>query len=114
VCADSIGPKFYSGVGGQMDFVYGAARSKEGKPIIAMPSTATLKDGRRISRIVSMLKQGAGVATSRNHVHYVATEHGVAYLHGKTIRQRARALIHIADPEFRDDLERQGKELRYL
>lgn len=114
VCADSIGPKFYSGVGGQMDFVYGAARSKGGKPIIAMPSTAVLKDGRRISRIVSMLRQGAGVVTTRNHVHYVATEHGVAHLHGKTIRQRARALIDIADPEFRDELERQGKELRYL
>jgi 4-hydroxybutyrate CoA-transferase len=114
VCADSIGPKFYSGVGGQMDFVYGAARSTDGKPIIAMPSTATLKDGRRISRIVSMLKQGAGVVTSRNHVHYIATEHGVANLHGKTIRQRARALIEIADPEFRDELERQAKELRYL
>lgn len=114
VCADSIGPKFYSGVGGQMDFVYGAARSKDGRPIIAMPSTATLKDGKRVSRIVSMLKQGAGVVTSRNHVHYVATEHGVAYLYGKTIRQRASALIAIADPEFRDDLERQAKDLRYL
>jgi 4-hydroxybutyrate CoA-transferase len=114
VCADSIGPKFYSGVGGQMDFVYGAARSKGGKPIIAMPSTATLKDGSRISRIVAMLQQGAGVVTSRNHVHYVVTEHGVANLHGKTIRQRARALIDIADPQFREDLERQGNQLRYL
>jgi 4-hydroxybutyrate CoA-transferase len=114
VCADSIGPKFYSGVGGQMDFVYGAARSKGGKPIIAMPSTADLKDGTRTSRIVAMLKPGAGVVTSRNHVHYVATEHGVADLHGKTIRQRARALIDIAAPEFREELERQGEELRYL
>jgi acetyl-CoA hydrolase len=114
VCADSIGPKFYSGVGGQMDFVYGAARSKGGKPIIAMPSTATLRDGRRISRIVATLREGAGVVTSRNHVHYVATENGIAFLHGKTIRQRARALIDIADPEFRGELERQAKDLRYL
>jgi len=114
VCADSIGPKFYSGVGGQADFVYGAARSKGGKPIIAMPSTATLRDGSRISRIVPLLKHGAGVVTTRNHVHYIATEHGVAMLHGKTIRERAGALIEIADPEIRDELERQAKELRYL
>ena len=114
VCADSIGPKFYSGVGGQADFVYGAARSKGGKPIIAMPSTATLKDGSRISRIVPLLKHGAGVVTTRNHVHYIATEHGVALLHGMTIRERASALIEIADPEFRGELERQAKELRYL
>jgi len=114
VCADSIGPKFYSGVGGQADFVYGAARSKGGKPIIAMPSTATLKDGKRISRIVPLLRHGAGVVTTRNHVHYIATEHGVAYLHGKTIRERARVLIEIADPEFRDELEHKAKELRYL
>jgi len=114
VCADSIGPKFYSGVGGQADFVYGAARSKGGKPIIALPSTATLRDGSRISRIVPLLKQGAGVVTTRNHVHYIASEHGVALLHGKTIRERARALIEIADPEFREELERQAKELRYL
>jgi len=114
VCADSIGPKFYSGVGGQADFVYGAARSKGGKPIIAMPSTATLRDGSRISRIVPLLKHGAGVVTTRNHVHYIATEHGVAQLHGKTIRERAGALIEIADPEFREELERQAKELRYL
>jgi acetyl-CoA hydrolase len=79
-----------------------------------MPSTATLRDGRRISRIVATLREGAGVVTSRNHVHYVATENGIAFLHGKTIRQRARALIDIADPEFRGELERQAKELRYL
>ncbi len=114
VCADSIGPKLYSGVGGQVDFVYGAARSKGGKPIIALPSTAAMRDGSRISRIVGMLKPGAGVVTSRNHVHYIATEFGVAYLFGKTIRERARALIDIAHPDFRADLERQAHELKYL
>jgi acetyl-CoA hydrolase len=114
VCADSIGTKFYSGVGGQMDFVYGASRSKGGKPIIALPSTVELRDGTRLSRIVATLKPGAGVTTSRNHVHYVATEHGVAFLYGKTIRQRARALIEIAHPEFREQLERQAHDLNYL
>ena len=91
VCADSIGPKFFSGIGGQLDFIYGASRSKGGVPIIALPSTTTLKDGTLVSRIVSMLKQGAGVVTGRNHVHYVVTEYGVADLYGKTIRQRAHA-----------------------
>ena len=114
VCADSIGPKLYSGVGGQVDFIYGAARSKGGKPIIALPSTAALRDGKRLSRIVPMLKPGAGVVTSRNHVHYVATEFGVAYLFGKTIRQRAKALIEIAHPDFREEIERQAHELNYL
>ena len=101
VCADSIGPKFYSGVGGQMDFIYGASRSKGGVPIIALPSTTTLRDGTTLSRITAMLKQGAGVVTSRNHVHYVVTEFGVAHLYGKTIRQRAQLLINIAHPDFR-------------
>jgi acetyl-CoA hydrolase len=114
VCADSIGPKLYSGVGGQVDFVYGAARSKGGKPIIALPSTASMRDGTRISRLVATLKPGAGVVTSRNHVHYIATEFGVANLFGKTIRQRARALIDIAHPDFRADLEQQAHELNYL
>lgn len=114
VCADSIGPKLYSGVGGQVDFVYGAARSKGGKPIIALPSTAVLRDGARISRIVPMLKQGAGVVTSRNHVHYIATEFGVAHLFGKTIRQRAQALIEIAHPDFREHIAAQARELNYL
>ena len=82
VCADSIGPRLYSGVGGQIDFVYGAARSKGGKPIIALPSTATLQDGTRLSRIVPTLKPGAGVTTTRNHVHYVVTEFG-----GQPVRQ---------------------------
>lgn len=114
VCADSIGPKLYSGVGGQLDFVYGAARSPGGKPIIALPSTATMKDGTVISRIVAMLKHGAGVVTTRNHIHYVATEYGVAHLYGKSIRQRARALIDIAHPDFQEQLEKEAAELRYL
>jgi len=109
VCADSIGPKLYSGVGGQLDFIYGASRSKGGIPIIALPSKA-----KNFSRIVSMLKQGAGVVTTRNHVRFIVTEYGVADLYGKTIRQRATSLIRIAHPEFRDDLERQAKELNYI
>jgi 4-hydroxybutyrate CoA-transferase len=111
VCADSIGPKLYSGVGGQMDFVYGASRSEGGVPIIALPSTAK---GEEFSRIVPMLKPGAGVVTTRNHVHYVVTEYGVADLYGKTIRQRAQALINIAHPKFRDELTRAARELNYL
>src|SRR5512140_963626 len=114
VCADSIGPKLFSGVGGQLDFIYGASRSKGGVPIIALPSTTTLKDGTVVSRIAPMLKQGAGVVTSRNHVHYVVTEFGVASLYGKTIRQRAQLLINIAHPDFRCDLEKQAKALNYL
>jgi acetyl-CoA hydrolase len=114
VCADSIGPKFYSGVGGQVDFIYGASRSKGGVPIIALPSTTRLKDGTLLSRIAAMLKQGAGVVTSRNHVHYVVTEFGVAHLYGKTIRQRAQQLISIAHPDFRSDLEKQAKALNYM
>ncbi len=109
VCADSIGPKLYSGVGGQLDFIYGASRSKGGVPIIALPSKT-----KSFSRIVAMLKQGAGVVTTRNHVHYIVTEYGIAELYGKTIRQRAKNLIQIAHPEFREDLERQAKELNYI
>ncbi|MEJ5223473.1 MAG: acetyl-CoA hydrolase/transferase C-terminal domain-containing protein [Anaerolineales bacterium] len=114
VCADSIGPKLYSGVGGQLDFIYGASRSKEGKPIIAMPSTSVMRDGTVVSKITPMLKQGAGVVTSRNHVRYVVTEYGVASLYGKTIRQRAQALISIAHPDFRADLEKQARALNYI
>lgn len=109
VCADSIGPKIYSGVGGQLDFIYGASRSKGGVPIIALPSTA-----KQFSRIVPMLKQGAGVVTTRNHVRYIVTEYGVADLYGKTIRQRAHALINIAHPDFRDELIEQARELHYI
>jgi acetyl-CoA hydrolase len=101
VCADSIGPYLYSGVGGQLDFVYGASRSPGGLPIIALPSTA--KEG-QLSRIVPMLRQGAGVVTTRYHVHCIVTEHGAAYLYGKTIRQRVQAMIGIADPRFREEL----------
>ena len=105
VCADSIGTRIYSGVGGQVDFVYGASRSRGGKPIIALPSTATVK-GQLVNRIVAMLKPGAGVVTTRNHVHYVVTEHGIADLYGKSLRQRARALIAVAHPPFREELEK--------
>jgi 4-hydroxybutyrate CoA-transferase len=114
VCADSIGPKFFSGIGGQLDFIYGAARSKDGVPIIAMPSTNLMKDGTLVSKIVPMLKQGAGVVTGRNHVHYVVTEYGVADLYGRTIRQRVRALAGIAHPNFRADLLKQANELKWI
>lgn len=111
VCADSIGHKFYSGVGGQVDFTRGAARSKGGKPIIALPSTTK---NETISRIVCQLQPGAGVVTSRNDVHYVVTEYGVAYLHGKTIRERVQALINIAHPSFREGLEAKARECNYI
>ena len=114
VCADSIGPRMYSAVGGQLDFIYGASRSKGGVPIIALPSTSTLRDGSVISKIVPMLKQGAGVVTSRNHVHYVVTEFGVAELYGKSVRQRTQALISIADPRFREEITAKARELNYL
>jgi 4-hydroxybutyrate CoA-transferase len=114
VCADSIGPRLYSGVGGQLDFIRGAARSTGGKPIIALPSVATTRSGERFSRITALLKHGAGVVTTRYDVHYIVTEYGVAQLYGKTIRQRARALIEIAHPDFREELERCATELRFL
>lgn len=112
VCADSIGTGFYSGVGGQVDFIYGASRSRGGKPIIGLPSTA-LVQGELVSKIVPLLKPGAGVVTTRNHVHYVVTEFGVADLYGKSIRQRAQALIAIAHPSFRESLERTAHELKW-
>ena len=114
VCADSIGYKLYSGVGGQLDFVYGASRSKGGVPIIALPSMAMMKDGSALSKIVPVLKPGAGVVTTRNHVRYVVTEYGVAELYGKTIRQRAQALINVAHPQFREELTQKAKEMNYL
>jgi acyl-CoA hydrolase/GNAT superfamily N-acetyltransferase len=110
VCSDSIGYLFYSGIGGQVDMIRGAARSKGGKPIIALPATA--KEGSR-SRIVSRLSEGAGVVTTRGDVHYVVTEYGVAYLHGKNIRERALALINIAHPDFRKELLEQAKIRKY-
>ncbi len=107
VCSDSFGTKFYSGIGGQVDFIRGSAHSEGGKPIIALPSTT--KD-EKISRIVCTLKNGAGVVTSRGDVHYVVTEYGVAYLFGKSIQERAKALIKIAHPKFRDELTKFAKE----
>lgn len=102
VCSDSIGTYQYSGVGGQMDFMRGAALSEGGKPIIALPC----RTAKGIPRIVPMLKPGAGVVTTRAHVHYVITEYGIAYLFGKNLRQRAQALIDIAHPDDREDLEK--------
>jgi acyl-CoA hydrolase len=106
VCSDSIGSYHFSGVGGQMDFMRGAALAEGGKPIIAMPSTTSKGE----SRIVSFLKQGAGVVTTRAHAHYVVTEYGIAYLYGKNMRQRAKALIEIAHPNHREELERAAFE----
>jgi acyl-CoA hydrolase len=103
ICSDSIGTYQYSGVGGQMDFMRGAALSQGGKPIIALPS----RTQKGVSRIVPYLKQGAGVVTTRAHAHYIITEYGVAYLFGKNLRQRAKALINIAHPDDREELERQ-------
>lgn len=111
VCADSIGNRFYSGIGGQVDFIRGAARSKGGKPIIALPSTA--KNG-AISRIKPRLQRGGGVVTTRGDVHYVVTEWGIASLHGKSIRERAMALIGIAHPKFRPWLMAEAKEHNYV
>lgn len=106
ICSDSIGTYQYSGVGGQMDFLRGAALSHGGKPIIALPS----RTNKGISRIVPYLKTGAGVVATRAHAHYIVTEYGIAYLYGKNLRQRARALIDIAHPEDREALEKQSLE----
>jgi acetyl-CoA hydrolase len=107
ICADSMGHKFYSGFGGQVDFIRGAARSDGGKPIIALPSTAK---GNSISRIAMRLRDGAGVTTSRGDVHYVVTEFGVVNLHGKSVRERIELLIGIAHPNFRSELEAYAKQ----
>ena len=106
VCADSIGPVQYSGVGGQMDFIRGAALSEGGKPIIALPSTTS----KGKSKIVSTLAKGASVVTTRAHVHWIVTEHGKVNLYGKNLRERARALIHIAHPDHREPLEKAAFE----
>ncbi len=111
VCADSVGHRIYSGIGGQMDFIHGAALSQGGKPIIALPSTA--KRG-ALSRIVSDLQPGAGVVTTRGHVHWVVTEHGAVNLHGMTLRERAEALISIAHPDFRGELREALKGQRHF
>ncbi|MCK4293022.1 MAG: GNAT family N-acetyltransferase [Planctomycetes bacterium] len=111
VCSDSLGHQFYSGIGGQVDFTRGAVRSRGGKAIIAMPSTA--RDG-RVSRIVPHLTEGAGVVTTRGDVHYVVTEYGVAYLHGESIRERVLDLIQIAHPKFRTELMQAAKAKNYI
>jgi acyl-CoA hydrolase len=111
VVADSIGHQLYSGVGGQMDFMRGAALASEGRSVIALPSTAA---GGAVSRIVHQLREGAGVVTTRAHVRTVVTEHGVAELFGLSLRERAGALIAIAHPDFRDDLRREARRLNLL
>jgi len=111
VCADSVGHRIYSGIGGQMDFIRGAALSEGGKAIIALPSTAV---GGRMSRIVGQLSEGAGVVTTRGHVHWVATEYGAVNLHGKSLRERGTALISIAHPDFRAELRRHLTEVRHF
>ncbi len=111
VCADSIGPTFFSGTGGQLDFMYGALRSPGGVPIIALPATA--KDG-TISRIVPMLKQGAGVVTTRNHVRFVVTEFGAADLFARSVRERVHALVNIAAPQFREELLYFAKQQHWI
>lgn len=111
VCSDSIGTRFFSGIGGQVDFVRGASRSEGGKPIIALPSaTKDLK----FSKIVPTLKPGAGVVTSRGDVHYVVTEYGVADLFGKSIQERARALIEISHPAFKDELTEYARKTFFI
>jgi acyl-CoA hydrolase/GNAT superfamily N-acetyltransferase len=107
VCADSVGDRFYSGFGGQLDFIRGAARSQGGKPIIALPSMT--RDG-KISRISTRIQPGGGIVTTRADVHYVITEYGIASLHGKSVRERTLALIHIAHPKFREQLMREARE----
>ncbi len=109
VCADSIGHRIFSGIGGQMDFIRGAALSRGGKPIIAIPSTAA---GGKISRLVVQLNAGAGVVTTRGHVHWVVTEYGAVNLHGKSLRERGDALISIAHPDFRAELRRDLSQAR--
>ena len=111
VCADSIGHRIYSGIGGQMDFIRGSALSKRGRPIIALPSTASKG---RLSRIVPSLTPGAGVVTTRGHVHWVVTEYGAVNLFGLSLRQRAEALISIAHPDFRGELRRAFGEVRHF
>ncbi len=113
VCADSLGQMLYSGIGGHADFIRGAALAKNGKPIIAMPSVAQTKDGPR-SRISACLQEGAGVVTTRGDCHYIVTEYGVAYLHGRNMRERAMSLISIAHPDFRSELLYAAKRRRLV
>jgi acyl-CoA hydrolase len=111
VCADSLGHRIYSGIGGQMDFIRGAALSNGGKPIIALPATAAKGT---LSRIVPELKPGAGVVTTRGHVHWVVTEFGAVNLHGKTLRERGEALVSIAHPDFRPELRKTLATIRHF
>lgn len=114
VNSDSLGHKFYSGIGGQVDFIRGAGRCKNGKPIMVLPSTATLANGERVSRIVSQLQPGSGVVVTRGDVHYVVTEWGIAYLFGKSVRERVLEMINIAHPDFREELLEHAKEWNYI
>lgn len=111
VCADSLGHSIFSGIGGQMDFIRGAALSRGGKPIIALPATAS---GGSVSRITHELSTGAGVVTTRGHIHWVVTEFGAVDLHGKTLRERGEALISIAHPDFRSELRRSFARIRCI
>lgn len=111
VCADSIGARIFSGIGGQMDFIRGAARSVGGKPILALPSTAA---SGKISRITTVLSPGAGVVTTRGHVHWIVTEYGAVNLHGMSLRQRGEALIGVAHPDFRAELRKEFAALRHF
>ena len=114
VNADSLGHEFYSGIGGQVDFVRGAGRAKEGKPIMVVPSTATLPDGKLVSRIVPYLQPGSGVVITRGDVHYVVSEWGIAYLYGKSVRERVLEMINIAHPNFREELLEHAKKWKYV
>ena len=114
VNSDSIGHRFFSGIGGQVDFVRGAARAKYGKPIMVVPSTAKLKDGTVLSRIIPFLQPGSGVVITRGDVHYVVSEWGIAYLYGKSIRERVLQMINIAHPDFREELLEQAKKWNYI
>ena len=111
VCSDSLGFTFYSGIGGQVDFVRGSAMSKRGKSIMVLPSTTD--DGEK-SRIVPYHEPGSGIVVTRGSIHYVVTEYGMAYVHGKSIRERAMALINIAHPKFRDELLENAKKQGYI
>jgi acyl-CoA hydrolase/GNAT superfamily N-acetyltransferase len=114
VNADSLGHQFYSGIGGQVDFVRGAGRSKDGKPIMVLPSTATLEDGTTVSRIAPYLQPGSGVVITRGDVHYIVSEWGIAYLYGKSVRERVLEMINIAHPDFREVLLEQAKKWKYV
>ncbi|MHA2398257.1 MAG: GNAT family N-acetyltransferase [Promethearchaeota archaeon] len=114
VNSDSVGHRFFSGIGGQVDFIRGAGRANNGKPIIVVPSTALLKNGKRVSRIVPYLQHGSGVVITRGDVHYVVTEWGIAYLYGKSIRERVLQMINIAHPDFREELLEQAKKWNYI